>query len=72
MNNELNSYAIALIVLLVLLQIRFHTSQASRDWVISRTGKVFAWIGKRADRFLHAFLMSPVNPRRKSAKETRD
>jgi hypothetical protein len=72
MNNELSPYSIALIVGLILLQIRIHTSKRTREWIASRSRKVVAWILNRGDRFLHAFLMSPVNPRRVSSKETKD
>lgn len=61
MSNDLNPYAIALIVTLIIVQVRFHTSKSTRDWILDR-----------ANRFLHAFLMSPVNPRRAAKKETQD
>ena len=72
MNNELDTYAIALIVTLIIVQIRIHTSPATRAWIASRSRKVTAWTLNRADRFLHAFLMSPINPRRSSSKDTRE
>lgn len=72
MINELNAYEIALIVTLAAVQIRLHTSAASREWVMSRTRNVLAWTLSQGNRFLHAFLMSPVNPRRSATKDTRD
>jgi hypothetical protein len=45
-------------------------AQANRDridalgiLIVAGTRKALTWTAKRANRFLHAFLMSPVNPR---------
>jgi len=45
-------------------------AQANRDridaigiLIVAGSRKALTWTAKRADRFLHAFLMSPVGPR---------
>ena len=72
MNNELSPYAIALIVTLIIVQVRIHTSKPTRDWITSRARRITAWTLNRGNRLLHAFLMSPVNPRRTPTKAPRD
>ena len=72
MNNELNPYTIALIVTLIIVQVRIHTSRATREWIASRSRTAGAWMLNHADRFLHVFLMSPIKVRRISSKDTRD
>ena len=59
MKNELNTHDITEII-----------AQANRDridaigiLIVAGSRKVFAWTARRTDRFLHAFLMSPVDPR---------
>lgn len=59
MKNELNTHDITEII-----------AQANRDridaigtLIIAGTRKALVWTARIADRFLHAFLMSPVNPR---------
>lgn len=62
MNNALTPYEIALIVALVIVQVRIHTSKATRERIIAATRKALLWTLNRGDRFLHALLMSPVKP----------
>ena len=59
MKNELKTHDITEII-----------AQANRDridaigiLIVVGTRKALVWTARIADRFLHAFLMSPVNPR---------
>jgi len=56
MENELSTDDIARII----AQANSQRIEASGELIAVRVRKALTWIAKRADRFLHAFLMSPV------------
>lgn len=59
MKNDFNTYDINQVI----TQARNDRSNALGTLIGSGTRKALAWSATRANRFLHAFLMTPVNPR---------
>jgi len=59
MKNELKTHDIARII----AQANRDRSDAIGKLIVARSRKALAWTARHADRFLHAFLMSPVDPR---------
>ena len=59
MKNELKTQDIAAII----AQANRDRSNAIGALIVTGTRQALVWTARRADRFLHAFLMSPVDPR---------
>ena len=59
MKNELKTHDITAII----AQANKERIDAIGILIFSGTRKALTWTARHADRFLHAFLMSPVNPR---------
>lgn len=59
MKNELKTQDITAII----AQANKERIDAIGILIVAGSLKALAWTARRADRFLHAFLMSPVDPR---------
>jgi hypothetical protein len=59
MKNELKTQDITAII----AQANKERIDALGRLIVAGSRKALEWTARRADRFLHAFLMSPVNPR---------
>ncbi len=74
MNSDLPTYVtqlvIVMVVTMVLIQTLFHFRKATRNLIISSTGKAVAWTLDRFNRLLHVMLMSPVKDRSGSRQKT--
>lgn len=70
MNSDLNFYVSGLVLAMVLIQTLFHFRKATRNLIISSTGKAVAWTLDRCNRLLHVMLMSPANARPGADKTT--
>ena len=55
-------------ITLLIAQARRHRSTATGDLIAKGSRRAFAWFVARADRLLHALLMSPL-PHSKTLKE---
>ncbi|WP_295003993.1 hypothetical protein [uncultured Dechloromonas sp.] len=74
MNSDLHLYVthlvIVMVVTMILVQTLFHFRKATRDLIISGSGKAIAWTLDRCNRLLHIMLMSPVKARPGSRQNT--
>lgn len=74
MNSDLHLYVthlvIVMVVTMILVQTLFHFRKATRDLIISGSGKAIAWTLDRCNRLLHVMLMSPANARPGADKTT--
>lgn len=68
MNSDLNLYVSGLVLAVVLVQTLFHFRKATRNLLISGTGKTINWVLDRCNRVLHVMLMSPADARPSATK----